>query len=345
RTAPDTQTTQKKRISAKKTNMKIRVWAEYFTPKEAMSSKVMKLLKRYDVCLAIAFPPGSAGVEFAKMMKVYQDKGIEVALWVLLPDESGYWISERNADEFSYAVHRIYDWAGKEKFHIPWIAVDLEPPYYQLERIKKAGAAKVLELVRIFVENIDRPRFYDASRKFEQLQEFIHSCGSRTLVPVIPPVIEDIVRGTTGVQNVLESPVTTVQWDVINFMVYTSMITGYMKRMGVTPADARWYLYTVCSDAKRILWDRAAVSLGVTYTGKLENEPYYESPDDLLPDFEAVKAALIDDVAIYNLEGIMRSRMPERWFETLLEAVPSVPERSFKVNVFREIIKYAVRIL
>jgi len=122
--------------------MKIRVWAEYFTPKEAMGRKVMRLLKRYDVCLAIAFPPGSMNPDFAKMMKVYQDEGVEVALWALLPDESGYWISERNVDEFSEVIHRIYDWAGKEKFRIPWIAVDLEPPYYQLERIKRAGMKK-----------------------------------------------------------------------------------------------------------------------------------------------------------------------------------------------------------
>jgi len=325
--------------------MKIRVWAEYFTPKEAVHKKVISLLKKYDVCLAIAFPPGSMNPDFARMMKVYQDEGVEVALWVLLPDESGYWISERNADEFSELIHRIYDWADKGKFRIPWIAVDLEPPYYQYQRIQNAGARKALEIARIIMENNNRSRFYDASRKFELIQEFIHSRSTKTLAPATAVIIEDIVRGTTSAQNLLESPITTVHWDVVSFMIYTSMIAGYMKRLHVTPRDARWYLYSVCSDAKNYLWEQAGVSIGVTYIGKLGDEPYYESPEELLPDMQAAKAALIEDIAIYNLEGILRSKKPEEWFDTLLNAEPHIPERSAKIDTFRKLTQFAASII
>ncbi|MEW5947567.1 MAG: hypothetical protein AB1742_15365 [bacterium] len=322
--------------------MKIRVWAEYLKPGDVVKKKVTGLLKRYDVCLGMAFPPGSMNREYAGMMKAYEGEGLEVALWPLLDDESGYWVSERNADQFFDLVRRMYDWAEGRKFSIPWLAVDLEPPVYQLNRVKKAaGVRRAAEAVRIYMENRDRSRFYEAARRFGQAQEHVHARGARTLAAAMPLVVEDLVRCSTGIQNALETPVSVVHWDVVSFMLYTSMSTGYLKRLGMKPEDSRWYLYSVCSDAKNCLWDRAGVSIGVTGTGKLGDEPYYETPEELLPDMRAAKAALIEDVAIYNLEGILRGGKPEKWFEALVAAEPEIPRRSPKVDAFRRAMQLA----
>lgn len=318
--------------------MKMRVWAEYVTPQEALKPDVMKLLKRYGVALGMAFPPGSVNADYARMLKAYSDEGIEVALWALLPDEQGYWVCERNASEFTDYIKSIYDWADKEKFTIPCVAVDLELPHYQMSEVKsqKNMLQKGSSLIKFMRQNRDKARFYEASRKFELLNEFIHSRGATTLCPISDLVVHDLAAGGTAFQDMLETPVSTVNWDMLSVMIYTSMIAGYSKGL-LRPEDARRHLYTTMRAMKEVMGDRAGVSIGVTYVGKLEDEPYYETPRELLPDMQAAKAAGVEDITIYNLEGILRSARPEEWFETLLSAEPKEPGHSVRAEALRAV--------
>ena len=130
--------------------MKLRVWAEYISLEKVLEERTISLLQKYDVNLCIATPYGSLNEEWANFLKVYEDKGIEVALWLLLPDDLGYWPSERNADEFSKYVDEVFDFAKVHNLKIPYIAVDLETPIYQLNNILSAkGLRKVSELLKI----------------------------------------------------------------------------------------------------------------------------------------------------------------------------------------------------
>ena len=326
--------------------MKMRVWYEYFETEEAVAPDTVNLLKKYDVSVGLAFPHGSMNEDYARILSTYHDQGIATALWVLLPDEQGYWPNERNVVEFSDYVRRVFDWAEENKFALPEIAVDLEPPIYQMEALKKAAnpRERINVLRKCFGENRDHGRFYDASHRFEELNEFIHARGSRTLCPVPSHIVLDVATGGIGVQDLLETPITTVNWDMLSAMIYTSMLVGYSKGT-ISQKDARWYLYSVMREFKEKYWERAGVSIGVTYTGKLGDEPYYDKPEDLLPDMKAAKAALIDDITIYNLEGILRSPRPGAWFDMLLEAEPEAPERSLRVDMVRSAAKAAVRLL
>jgi hypothetical protein len=315
--------------------MNVRVWAEYFSPKDALKKNVVRLLKNYGVTLGMAFPPGSMNDDYAKMLAGYEQAGIPVMLWALLPDESGYWACERNAREFSEYVEKIYAWADSNKFGIPWLAVDLEPPFGQMDLVKKSSGLDIVRnLVEVYRQNRDRGRFYSSGEEYSRLVERMHSRGVKVLTAASCQVAEDFVKGAVGIQDAMETPISPVNWDVVSFMMYTSMIAGYLKPF-ISPADARWYLYSVMSDMKQLLWDRAGVSIGVTYIGKLEDEPYYSTPEELLPDMRATKAALINDVSIYNLEGILRSPRPEAWFETLISCEAAVPERSLKIEAVR----------
>jgi hypothetical protein len=315
--------------------MKIRVWYEYYTVDEALSNRTCELLKRYGVSVCLAFPHGSMDPAHARLLRTWHEHGVECALWPLLPDAQGYWPNERNADVFFDYVREIFDWAQNSGFPLPWLAVDLEPPLYMMESIKQARpVARIGALRRLAGENRDLGRFYGASRRFEQMNEFLHERGCKSLVPIPSHVISDLVSGSTALQDLLETPVSTVNWDMVTAMIYTSMITGYSRGL-IRPRDARWYLYAAMRDLKEKLWDRAGVSVGVTWTGKMGDEPYYASPQELLPDIQAAKAALIDDITIYNLEGILRSKQPEAWFEMLLEAEPLAPPRSHAVDAVR----------
>lgn len=315
--------------------MNIRVWYEFYTVEQALEPRSRELLKRYNCGVGLAFMPGSMDADHARLLKTWADDGIEVALWPLLTDAQGYWPNERNADAFFEAVKQICGWADGNGIVLPWLAVDLEPPVYMMKDLKEGALAHKLRAARrLASENRDRGRFLDASRRFGELNEFLHGRGCKTLVPIPSHVIPDFVTGSTTIQDLMETPVSTVNWDLVTAMIYTSMITGY-SRGAVRPRDARWYLYSAMRDLKETLWERAGVSIGVTGIGKLGDEPYYKSPDKLKPDVEAAKAALIEDITIYNFEGILKSARPEAWFEMLLEAVPRVPPRSLAVDAAR----------
>jgi hypothetical protein len=315
--------------------MKLRAWAEYISPKDVSKKNVIRMLKKYNVILGMAFPQGSMNKDYAKMIGEYEQAGVHVMLWPLLSDKSGYWPCERNAREFTEYIDQILDWADTGKFGFPWIAADIETPIYQMDNIKKAGGAEKIKIfAESIVENRDRGRFYDSAAEYNRLVERLHARGIKVLAAASNFVAEDIIKGTTGIQDAMETPISTVNWDVVSFMLYTSMFAGYLKPF-VTPRDARWYLYSIMSDMKGLMWERAGISIGCTYTGKLEDEPFYATPAELLPDMQAAKAALIDDISIYNLEGILRSPQPEAWFDALVSCEAAVPERSVKTDAAR----------
>ena len=140
--------------------MTIRVWAEYMTPGELLEKSTMELLARYDVIPGIAFPPGSMEGGFEKVLGEYAGRGIQIALWPLLEDKYGYWPNERNVNEFSDYVGRICDWADSKGVSFSWLAIDMEPPWYQMEALKNGTLKEKAEgLKKVFDENRDRGRF------------------------------------------------------------------------------------------------------------------------------------------------------------------------------------------
>jgi hypothetical protein len=325
--------------------MKLRVWAEYFTPLDAMKKEVRELLKKYNVNLCIATPYGCLNEEWANFLKTYQEEKIEVTLWLLLSDELGYWPSERNVDEFSEYIDSIFEFAKKYNIQIPCIAIDLETPIYQANKIlSEKGFKKIFTLLKIYRENKNRERFYYATKKYSEILEKIHRNNTTTIVAAIPWIIEDVVAKNIKIQDILETPVTEVDWDVISFMIYNSMFVGYSKGF-LSFEDARYLLYLYAKKAKENFKERAGISVGVTSIGKLGNEPYYETPGLLKPDIEVVKSAGIEDIAIYNLEGILKSKNPEEWFEIVINATPKIPPSTLKIKILRKIVRTILKII
>ncbi len=316
-------------------NMILRAWAEFIPPGELIKPEVLYLLQRYRVNPCIAVSRDNLGEDYAKLMKNYRDAGLEPALWPTMSDEQGYWPNERNCEDFASYVKDIFKWADKEEVKIPWLAVDLEPPYYQHTEISSAeGLQKVGKIWHIFNSNRNRQRFNRAVETYRNLQDYIKMQGCQTIVPAIPLLEIDIMKGSVKLQDYLETPLSPVNWDVISFMQYNTVITG-MSREFISPGDARWYLYLLCLNMKATLGKRAAVSVGLTSTGKLGNEPYYQYPEEMLPDIEAALAAGIQDIAIFSLEGILNASNPENWLEVVFGACPRIPPRSRKVEVIR----------
>lgn len=315
--------------------MKLRVWAEFITPQELCAPEVVALLKRYQVQPCLAAPHGRLGAGYAQYLRTYRAEGLEPALWPTMSDSQGYWPHEGNALEFSAYVHEIFHWAGKEQVQIPWLAIDLETPFYQWQELKSTrGLKKLATALRHYKANRNRARFDEAAGTYLSLQEYLALQGCRTLVPVLPLLELDLLKDGVKLQDYLETPVTPVKWDIVSVMQYNSMFVGYSRGL-IKPADARWYLYRLCLNMRQSFGSRASLSIGTTSTGKLGNEPFYRGPAEMQPDVEAALAAGIDDIAVFCLEGILKSAQPEAWFEMIRGAAPVVPRRSRKIELLR----------
>jgi hypothetical protein len=78
--------------------------------------------------------------------------------------------------------------------------------------------------------------------------------------------------------------------------------------------------------------ERAHVSVGVTGTGVYGDEPIYRSADELALDVAAARAAGIEDIAVFCLEGIVRRERPAAWVEAIAGADPTVPPSSLRAE-------------
>ena len=301
----------------------LRVWAEFLSYEDAAAPATVQLLRRFDVRLCLSVPEGSVGAALARVLRAHADAGLDVALWLLLPKSIGYWPSERNADAFSRHLDAVFKWADRERARVPWIAVDLEMPLPQALAYRDGrGLRRLLVMTRLALANLNARRFARAVEQYRAILRTIHDRGAKALCAAHDSVAEDLRLGAPVVQDFLETPVVDVKWDVVSTMMYNSMVAG---QFGVTLDDARWMQYEVACELKQAFGERAGLSLGLTGVGVLGDEPHYASPEQIAPDVAAAKAAGIGDVAIFNLEGILRSPDPAAWFQVALDTPPRVP--------------------
>jgi len=311
----------------------IRVWAEFLPFDELKSRRVLELLSEFDVGLNVAVHHDAPFPEVAALLSAYENANVDIALWALISKEEGYFPSGRTFPAFKKRVHELLDKIEAEKLRVPAIAVDLEPPLYLMEGLNWKKHSDRRRLRAELRGGLSKEQFDEWTRAFGALRDELADRGARTLVAASPTVPDDLRAGDFFTQGLMGTPVTTVDWDVVSIMWYVSMVTGFSK--GLIPYKvARYHLWRDALELKRALGaDRASVSLGVTWTGVLGNEPYYEKPEDIRPDAEAAKAAGIKHIWIYNLEGILKAQKPARWFEVIKDCDPVVPEENWQTRL------------
>lgn len=322
----------------------LRLWAENISPEDVIEH-AFPLLVESRAGVAFALSSSSLSEANAKAFRKLKDAGVELTFWVLLSEEDGYFPSEKNVDVFLGLCGKVLEWAEQEGVLPDFLAVDGEPPLEQSERLLGAPFWRkprvALEIAR---ENLSRESFDYAKERFSVLNSLVHDKGVKTLGACIPVVLAEEVQGGEFVQDVFETPVLGVDWDIMSPMVYTSMLVGMSAGL-VSTKDASWLLYRLSRwlDASRP--DAAGVSLGVTGTGVLGDEPAFSSPSELVSDVETALSAGMRDITIYSLEGIISRRDPEAWFKALESAEPRVPPRSGKIDFLLDALMLAHRAL
>jgi len=290
------------------------------------------LLREYSAGVGVAVFTESMTRENAGAFRSLAGQGIQVAFWPLLPRERGYFPGEGNIGEFRALVDELLGWAEQEGVTPAVLAVDHELPFDQMNRVLRARPAmQPFEALKACAANLDFQRYRSAKREMSDLNRSVRSRGIRTLAACLPWVVLESGGTHEVLQDMTETPVMSVDWDIISPMLYVSMLTGMTGGL-LSEADANWLTYEICLGLRTARRGAAGVSLGVTGTGVFGDEPEFDGPEGLLVGIRAALAAGIRDISIYNLEGTIRRSDPRMWFEHIRRARPSVPTRSSKVS-------------
>lgn len=304
-----------------------RVFAERLAPAQLGAESTLALLDRFGLQTLVAVPPGTETGALAEALARLSSRGAGVGVWPLLSDAQGYWPSDENAEAFVRRVQDVLTFAAAAGATVRTVVVDLEPPLAVMHKLMGAGAeghvGAVFERVKLACRTEERRGRRSAARVFAEMQASLHGRGIETFATVIPPVVLDHPRGPGLWQAVFQTQVNRPGWSKICPMLYTSVMAELLPAQGIESARALAHVM-----AARLLAHagrRSASALGLTGTGKLEGEPVLPDPAALADDVAAVRAAGVEDLALFSLEGVLAREHPEAWLEAFTRTEPRAP--------------------
>jgi hypothetical protein len=165
------------------------------------------------------------------------------------------------------------------------------------------------------------------------LVDELHARGASVFSAFVPLVLFE--RGDDGAwETLLGTPVRDLPFDDLNAMLYTSMLQGWSRGL-LRRNDARALLHASCVAAHRAFGTRASASLGLVDVGVFGNEPTYRDVRILADDVAIARGAGIDDLALYDLGGVLGRPPAERWLEAFVHTpgLPAPPRRTLRAGI------------
>jgi hypothetical protein len=180
------------------------------------------------------------------------------------------------------------------------LVIDLEPPFFQLAKWIDARPAR-LHASRY---RAARDAYADATRRWH---------ASHRITTAVMPMLAFEVAGQ-WMQRVLGTPTSALDVDRHSVMAYSSLFEGWSR--GVIDRRRAERLLVACARfTRRRFGDRAALSLGTVGAGAFGNEPCYRDARELARDVAIARAAGIDELALFDLGGIVRRAPAEVWLD------------------------------
>jgi len=294
----------------------------------------LPLLARFGVELLLAVRPWDLDA-LAETLRACADAGVTTSAWPMIEDERGRWASARNAEAFRDFTLRVRD-AGARG-----VAIDLEPPIDDVRAIMSGvgGAARVLR------GGVSAAAFAAARATYVAMIESLRADGIATTAAVLPHALlddgETHDRGARW-QRLAGTPVDGPRFDRFSVMLYTSMVEGWSRGV-LDRADARAVLAGACRLTTERFGAGGGVSLGAVGTGAFGDEPVYRSPAELREDVAIARACGVEDIALFDLGGVLARAPSEAWLAALVEteAGDARPPKSLRAHALRALVRWA----
>ena len=278
--------------------MRRRVWCETVPYDDLVRSEVVELLARRDLDLLLAVRPWQLA-EIADVVRRFHDRGVFVAVWPMLADAEGRWVSAESAPAFiafADAVLAAVPFADE-------LVLDLEPP--------KATLAKWKNWRPTWRQTPSPSRYHgardalvEATRRWQ---------AGRRITTALLPLLALELRGQ-WMQRAVGTPATMLHVDRHSVMAYTSLIEGWSR--GVINRRRAEAVLAGCAHLTKLRFgDTAGLSLGAVGVGAFEDEPEYRNPGELARDVAIATAAGIAELSLFDLGGVLRRGPAEAWLE------------------------------
>lgn len=289
--------------------MRRRIWCETVPLAELASPGVVALLRKFEVGAIVAVWPETLA-EAGEALRRMAGEGVTTAVWPMLGDAEGRWMGAGNAGAFAAFAGRVMEALGPAE-----LVLDLEPPIEEL----RGGLASSVVNAHVLPAGAD-PRAYATARAvLAALADEAHGRGTAVSAAIAPPALFGAWEERLG------TPVSGVPWDHVSPMLYTSIIEGWSRGL-VRRADATALCAAGCAASRARFGARGGASLGAVGPGAFGDEPTYRSPVELAEDVGAARAAGVDDLALFDLGGVLRRAPAEAWLEAFTTA-PARPAR------------------
>ena len=259
----------------------------------------LPLLARRGVALILAVRPWQLG-ELGDVLARAAAAGVEVAVWPMLADADGRWVSVASAPAWIAFADEVLARAGVP---VAELVLDLEPPIAQLTALKNLRPAWTA-----------RSGFTAAG---EKLRAAIARWRPRRITTAVMPFVAAEVAGD-WVQRLLGTPVSALPVDRHSVMAYTSLYEGWSRGL-VGRRRAELLLAATARLARARFGERAALSLGAVGTGAFGDEPAYRAPAELARDVAIARRAGITELSLFELGGVLRRAPADAWLDALTE--------------------------
>jgi len=272
---------------------------------------------------------GSIGTpELLAVLTQAEELGIDITLCPY--PSSGSFANEETIDIYEADVHTLLDWTETVTGAVTTISVNMElgPPWDK--QFQEAWANRDFALLfELAALTLDRERYLTSVERYQTLVHDLQSRGYLVQITTFPFLLDDIPDEDTDIQDLCNSPMTDIDWDLIAPCAYSTEYAHYVGTFAASP----YFVYTYAKTARELYGNAAVVDVGLVRTSGTNG---YETPDQLAADIAAAKAAGVRRIEIFSFNGMLE--YPDYTFDdwadcTLVE--PLVPETDPLIDLAR----------
>jgi hypothetical protein len=309
-----------------------RAWIETLPFEAIARPDVVRLLASRSIEPIVAVWPATSVEAVVQVIAAYGEAGLPVALWPMLSDREGRWANAGNAGVFVAFVHELCAGLTARGLVPAEIVLDLEPSIEALRgSLASNSNSKAVHMLPI---PGDLRPYLAARARLSALGDALHAQGIEVSCAAPPTVLLDPRGGgSRPFEEVQGTPIEGLPWDHVSFMLYTSILEGWSRGV-LRRADARALLGLACREAASRLGPRAGASIGAVGPGAFGNEPTYRGVAELADDVAVARAAGVDDLALFDLGGVIQRGPPEPWLDAFVATEPlaRLPEPSLRLR-------------
>jgi len=269
----------------------------------------------YDLTMFLGIDETQIGsADLAAYLRAAATAGVEVRLWFLVARDQGLYANDATAEHYAQKLLDLAAWLVEEDLAVHWLVVDMEmdvDKMYELLDLFQAG--KYLDAVMLLLGNFNPEGFAQATAVYRQMVDDLHELGFYVMNVTAPLALDDLRDEDATLQDIMDIPATTVEWDEFSTMVYTS---EWALNFGLPFGS--YLVYSYAKMTVEYLPQRASIAVGIPGLGAMTE------PAHLAADIAAAKAAGIERIQVFAYSRVAAMADPNAWHETFA-AEPAEP--------------------